>query len=204
MILDELDYEMSSNAHDPQSPESNPHRSRPVSVATSSAIELLPAMDPSSSASVEITNLRNSLIPLVEMEDEVITLLSGGVRVAGGKPGVYATSTHTRSGWQALVQPDSNWPSNDVPMNPLPMKAEQVLNLVAHELAENSEAVDDLWRHPAVGSLIRQRKLKLEESAGFFLDDIYRIAQLDYVPTIGMYIPLNVALFTLNANTAVV
>jgi len=43
--------------------------------------------------------------------------------------------------------------------------------------------VDELWQHLAVKTLLRMRRLRLEESAAFFLDEIHRIAEPGYLPT---------------------
>ncbi|KAG8925237.1 hypothetical protein FRC00_004175 [Tulasnella sp. 408] len=43
--------------------------------------------------------------------------------------------------------------------------------------------VETLYAHPAVKSLIKKRKLRLEESSTFFLADLERIAVSDYMPT---------------------
>lgn len=40
-----------------------------------------------------------------------------------------------------------------------------------------------LWNNPASKQILEQRRIRLEESSGFFLDDIERIAKKDYLPT---------------------
>lgn len=48
------------------------------------------------------------------------------------------------------------------------------------------QARDDmmrLWVSPAVRSILEREKINLSESSGFFLDDMDRITQRDYVPT---------------------
>lgn len=40
-----------------------------------------------------------------------------------------------------------------------------------------------LWHDPTIRQMLARRKLRLEDSAGFFLDDVDRIAALDYSPS---------------------
>ncbi|KAG8835666.1 hypothetical protein FRC17_001855 [Serendipita sp. 399] len=40
-----------------------------------------------------------------------------------------------------------------------------------------------IWSSDASRQILRQRRIRLEESSGFFLDDISRIAKADYMPT---------------------
>ncbi|KIM31194.1 hypothetical protein M408DRAFT_327479 [Serendipita vermifera MAFF 305830] len=40
-----------------------------------------------------------------------------------------------------------------------------------------------LWTDPATKQLLKQRRIRIEESSGFFLDDIERIANKAYLPT---------------------
>lgn len=58
--------------------------------------------------------------------------------------------------------------------------------------------IDDLWKHPAVRILLNNRRIRLDESAPFFLDNIVRIAQPDYLPTTADL--LNVRLQTLGVS----
>ncbi|TFY75110.1 hypothetical protein EWM64_g8902, partial [Hericium alpestre] len=56
-------------------------------------------------------------------------------------------------------------------------------NMAARQLAESVGDVEALWAHPAVRALLRLQKLKLEESAAFFLDELRRLAEPDYLPS---------------------
>ena len=51
---------------------------------------------------------------------------------------------------------------------------------VAYSHAYNLSA---LWTDPAAKQLLKQRRIRVEESSGFFLDDIERIANKAYLPT---------------------
>ncbi|KAG9039970.1 hypothetical protein FRB95_004442 [Tulasnella sp. JGI-2019a] len=60
---------------------------------------------------------------------------------------------------------------------------EAVIRQVAGLLAASKDDIQALWQHPAVKSLIKKRRLRLEESSTFFLGELSRVAVHDYVPT---------------------
>ncbi|KAM5536705.1 hypothetical protein V8D89_009632 [Ganoderma adspersum] len=135
----------------------------------------------------ELGLLRNKLLPLVASEDALASELSGGIHVAGGRTGVYV-----RSGWQALTGGNGrSWPLADgftTQQGPGGAGAKgqapsAVTNIVAKTLAAVMDEVEMLWWHPGVQSLLKGNKLRLEEYAAFFLADIRRIAQPDYLPS---------------------
>ncbi|KAF6746160.1 guanine nucleotide binding protein, alpha subunit [Ephemerocybe angulata] len=47
----------------------------------------------------------------------------------------------------------------------------------------HGDDIISLWRDEGVRALLRRRKIRLEDSAGFFLDDTHRIAQRAYTPS---------------------
>ncbi|EPQ56896.1 G-alpha-domain-containing protein [Gloeophyllum trabeum ATCC 11539] len=157
VIIEELDYEFMSDVSHPS-----------------------PAPSPPSTAGsdwrIGLAELRAQLLPLVAIEDALASELSGGITVSGGRSGVYV-----RSGWQALVTPKNSWPLADIRNN---ANIPAVTNLAARTLMETAYAIQDLWQHPAVRILIRRRKLRLDESGTFFLENIHRIAAPDYLPTL--------------------
>ena len=135
----------------------------------------------------DLSTLRTKLLPLVAVEDALASDLSGGVTVAGGRTGVFV-----RAGWQALVAPALNlnraWgrvtnnnnanntnnnSNNDLTSsiglgelgNVGSVGGPPVNDLVARMLAATKEEVETLWRHPNVRTLVKYRKLRLEESA---------------------------------------
>ncbi|KAL5507600.1 hypothetical protein ACEPAH_7056 [Sanghuangporus vaninii] len=201
MILEELDYEFSQSPSQarPQLASTPP----PLPPMSETARGKLPAVpgagaafkaggtgssdtntysSPNGSASNvsggwqdDLAQLRTKLLPLVAVEDALARDLSGGVTITGGRTGIYV-----RSGWQALVAPMASrgWPGtgNGVSGGP------PVNDLVARMLAATKDEVSALWRHPSVRSLVKHRKLRLEESASFFLENVHRIAEPDYLP----------------------
>ncbi|KAH8107487.1 G-alpha-domain-containing protein [Phellopilus nigrolimitatus] len=144
----------------------------------------------------DLAQLRTKLLPLVAVEDALARDLSGGVTVtgAGGRAGVFV-----RSGWQALVAPvasrawagafgggggggNSGNNANGSNGNAHAGGGPVVNDLVARMLAATKDEVAALWRHPSVRTLVKYRKLRLDESAAFFLENVYRIAEPDYLP----------------------
>lgn len=174
MILDELDSEIisSSSAFSDQS-------SSETSSATTSPIYT--------------GDLRTSLLPLIAIEDTLASNLNGGVSIAGGRTGVYV-----RSGWQTLVTPTLSYALPDLRKLSFNVKATAlagVTDLSARTLAGLVEEIEDLWHHPAIERLQRQNKLRLDEAAPFFLNNVRRLAEPDYMPTTDDI--LNVRLQTL-------
>ncbi|KAG6828891.1 hypothetical protein H0H92_006397 [Tricholoma furcatifolium] len=178
MTLDELDYELSSRSKEAE--DSDPDAIVEIPVASSSTQPLPTHHVSSSNAAIEaiqreIGELRAKLLPLVALEDTLASELSGGVSVTGGRTGAYV-----RSGWQALVT--SAWPLSDSRTNLAKNHSSEFTQLTAKTLAATIDSIKALWGHRAVKRLVEAKKLRLEESAPFFLDNIDRIAQPDFVP----------------------
>ncbi|KIJ18490.1 hypothetical protein PAXINDRAFT_167097 [Paxillus involutus ATCC 200175] len=173
MILDELDHEL---ANPDPSPEGQ-----------AVAHDLAPLGD----VSGDVSHLRTKLVALISMEDSLASELSNGVSVPGGRTGLYV-----RAGWQALVTPLSPNRSRAVPATGGPPPAvAHVTNLASRTLVASQAEIDELWKHPAVRILVNNNRIRLDESAAFFLDNLKRISQPDYLPTTADL--LNVRLQTL-------
>ncbi|KAI9456548.1 G-protein alpha subunit [Lactarius psammicola] len=125
----------------------------------------------------QISRIRHKLLPLVSIEDSLASELSGGVTVAGGRSGVFV-----RAGWQSVVTSTRSWPVANL-YGGSSSGPDVVANMAARLLSDLQYDVDELWQHLAVKTLLRMRRLRLEESAAFFLDEIHRIAESDYLPT---------------------
>ncbi|KAG5654145.1 hypothetical protein H0H81_006856 [Sphagnurus paluster] len=52
-----------------------------------------------------------------------------------------------------------------------------------HALNACAPAMQELWRDPRVRQRLREKRIRLEESSGFYLDDIARITAKKYFPT---------------------
>ncbi|KAI0318862.1 G-protein alpha subunit [Amylostereum chailletii] len=157
-ILEELDWEFSSQPEPDQS--------------FTSLVNLGPNWPD------EISRLRSKVLPLISIEDSLASELSNGVTVSGGRSGVYV-----RAGWQALVTPTRSWPISDIRNSISSPRTGAMTNMAARQLSETQDHVVELWQHPAVKALIRLRKLRLEESAAFFMDEVRRLAEADYLPS---------------------
>lgn len=177
MILDELDFQYPQAVQPPSPTSSAPYSPIPPSTASSAgnvfSFTPPPSKLPSQSSSFsghssvptpesswfpELAYLRNKVLPLVASEEALASELSGGITVTGGRKGVYV-----RSGWQALVTPNRAWPLTEIVATSARPTA--VTNIVAKTLGANQNEIFRLWQHPAVQSLVRTNKLRLEESA---------------------------------------
>ncbi|EIW83390.1 G-protein alpha subunit [Coniophora puteana RWD-64-598 SS2] len=177
MVLDELDYELTHLPLD----------------GTTEGQALEKALAPLGDVSGEISHLRTKLLALVAMEDPLARELSGGVSVSGGRTGVFV-----RAGWQALVTPlggSRGRAQQHESEEGRAMRVAQVTELAARTLAEAQQEIGDLWKHPAVRILMDNRRIRLDESAPFFMESIERITQLGYLPSMDDI--LNVRLQTL-------
>jgi G-protein alpha subunit len=110
----------------------------------------------------QISRIRHKLLPLVTLEDSLASELSGGVTVSGGRSGVFV-----RAGWQSIVTSTRSWPVADIRGRTSSGQG-VVANMAACMLAELQYDVAELWQHPAVKTLLRMRRLRLEESAALF------------------------------------
>ncbi|KAJ3573157.1 hypothetical protein NP233_g2613 [Leucocoprinus birnbaumii] len=138
----------------------------------------------------QIAELRTKLLPLTALEDSLASHLSGGVTIgSGGRAGAFV-----RSGWQSLVGGRGST-QNDIRTMEAIARTAEVSSIAAKILASTAKEVQALWAHPSVKLLVHNRKVRLEDSASFFLDEIARIAEPDYVPTTDDI--LNVRLQTL-------
>ena len=112
-----------------------------------------------SSWPTQISRIRHKLLPLVTIEDSLASELSSGVTVAGGRSGVFV-----RSGWQSVVTSTRSWPVADMQGRTTSGQS-VVATIAARLLAELQYDIAELWQHPAVKTLLRMRRLRLEESA---------------------------------------
>jgi hypothetical protein len=103
-----------------------------------------------SSAYVQISHLRSKLLPLIAIEQSLASELNGGVSIAGGRAGIYV-----RPGWP--TPPHTPGSETCTPA--------AIANLVTRTLVSVKDTIAELWQHPIVQTLIRLRKLRLEETA---------------------------------------
>ncbi|TCD65139.1 hypothetical protein EIP91_003032 [Steccherinum ochraceum] len=156
-------------------------------------------LSPASAAAedAQIALLRSKLSPLLAAESSLADRLSGGLNVAGsGKGNVYV-----RSGWQArsLNLPFGRSRSrgdsvtggrtsisaarSSLDNPPTGAGGDLLIEEVARLVDQSKDDIKQLWQHPAVRRLRARRKLRLEEWAEFFMDNITRVCSSGYVPT---------------------
>ncbi|KAF9557492.1 G-protein alpha subunit [Agrocybe pediades] len=140
-------------------------------------LTLRTANEPLSSPEVtqELNGLRVRLLPLLAQEDVLATELSGGVSIAGGRTGAYV-----RQGWQSIITGSK---SSETKRAELANRTRETTRLVGRTLALAVDDIDALWTHEAVKFYIQQRKIRLDDSASYFLKHIQRIGDADYVPS---------------------
>ncbi|KAH9838519.1 G-protein alpha subunit [Rhodofomes roseus] len=163
---------------------------------------------PSPSMDQQLTALRLRLSPLVQLESQLANRL-GGVSVCGSGKG----SVMVRTGWQArsfgipfgksrertssrgrfsftgqrsaLENAATERKSIDTEASDhSELEKDRLVEEVALVLNSCKGDVQELWRHPAVKRLRENRKLRLEEWAEYFMDNIGRVSSPGYVPTI--------------------
>ncbi|KIO34480.1 hypothetical protein M407DRAFT_209628 [Tulasnella calospora MUT 4182] len=147
-----------------------------VVVASTGSAHLSPAW------AQQIATLRLRLAPLLSMEEVLAHKIGMGVQV-GGKEEVFV-----RKGWQGIrtkkwsTASAASVSSSTSTATPMDQRTELVRQ-VASLFMNSREDVETLYAHQAVKSLIKKRKLRLEESSTFFLANLERIAVSDYMPT---------------------
>lgn len=83
------------------------------------------------------------------------------------------------SGWKSTLSGDPPRPSVDGPRS----RDLLIKNDPTQVLEASADDVLSLWADPAVHDVLRSREIHLQDSSGFFLDDVSRISMRDYVPT---------------------
>ncbi|KAF9263748.1 G-protein alpha subunit [Marasmius fiardii PR-910] len=139
--------------------------------------------DASETEKEELYELRTRLLPFANLQDTLATELSGGVSISGGRTGVFV-----RSGWQGILSSRNRSAE-------LKASKQAVAGMAAKALHAAQDDITSLWNHPVVRGMISLRKIRLEESAPFFLENLSRISEPDYVPNTDDV--LNVRLQTL-------
>ncbi|KAJ6632254.1 G-protein alpha subunit [Mycena sp. CBHHK59/15] len=124
----------------------------------------------------EHRRLALSLSPLLAFETSISQILA-----SDGANGGYTVTVRAGGGWKEKLAHFGRSPSTETRSLSLdegttnPSRVTQVLAGCKDEIVE-------IWRDPAVTQLLHQREVRLQEEAGFFLDDTPRITAVDYVP----------------------
>lgn len=108
----------------------------------------------------DICELKTNLGPLLECRRDLSADLSFGQwgRISG----------LARTGWQ--TSNTDTWKSVAVVCTE---------NIIVHK----KEDIQSLWRHPFVVRLIRERRIDMQETAPYFMENLDRICAIPYIPT---------------------
>ncbi|KAJ7483231.1 guanine nucleotide binding protein, alpha subunit [Mycena latifolia] len=126
---------------------------------------------------------RRRLQPLMQLEDRLIYSTSSPTSSTGSMSKGSEITVHTSTNWKKAFSlgnrsksPKSAhsgeiegwWEDPDDPV---------------HTLHACAPYMQDMWRDPNVRQRLREKRLRLEESSGFYLDEIPRITAKKYIPT---------------------
>ncbi|KAJ7928855.1 G-protein alpha subunit-domain-containing protein [Mycena leptocephala] len=140
---------------------------------------------PHSAFTAQLRELLMSLAPLREVEDILSDwIMSSRLPEESLQADRYhpakvpEISIRSQTAWTAFLrtrcEPDRNEQVEE-------LQTRQTLSACAGDIMT-------LWAAPEVQQVLKGRKIILQDQAGFFLDDVKRICQEDYIPTPGMLI----------------
>jgi len=145
---------------------------RPHSVLSVRTRERLPQFE----------EVKERLQPLLELESKLIRMLSSGGDDDGSEQTKTTKEVYVRSNvsWKKALTKlraggkggnEREVQMRDDPDDPAVVMSKSKLDMIT------------LWRDPFVREVLEKRKMRLEESSGFFLDEIDRIAARHYIPS---------------------
>ncbi|KAF8841889.1 G-alpha-domain-containing protein [Paxillus ammoniavirescens] len=103
-------------------------------------------------------------------------------RSSQGSPGEFGISS--TNGWRSALKKLRPSPKSiDRPESSLARRKEEENGEVTEILVGCKDDMKNLWKDPVVQQILAHRKSKVEDSAGFFLNDIDRIASHEYEPS---------------------
>ncbi|KAF7360873.1 hypothetical protein MSAN_01116900 [Mycena sanguinolenta] len=123
----------------------------------------------------DLLALRTRLLTVLDIEDTL--KLPRGFIAAQIKEIVVNSSV----AWKHVFMRDANVVGRDsIDTNAIDWDAEDDPGPVLHA---RSEDMKRLWEHPTVRAILDRQGIRLQESAGFFLDELDVVTSLRYVPT---------------------
>ncbi|KAJ7762359.1 guanine nucleotide binding protein, alpha subunit [Mycena maculata] len=137
----------------------------------------------------ELVNLKTRLLPLLEVEKDLMKRLSlpGSTEVEPTERPVAGPSSKRRQSKEIAVNSTVAWKgaftrsnsgSSDTDL--VDWDDPQDPGVILHA---RSEDIKRLWAHPTVQAILEKQSIRLQELAGFFLDSIDDVTSLRYVPT---------------------
>jgi len=136
----------------------------------------------------EQRTLRMRLLPLLRVEDQLIRQLAGPGEIEATKRSFDPMDARKLSqreisvsaGWKdtiAKLLPGFHDKSNDVELDfDDPQDPGHVLQLCRDDIRS-------LWDDPQIKTILKAQKIRLEDQAGFFLNDLDRITEKRYMPS---------------------
>ncbi|KAI0360447.1 G-alpha-domain-containing protein [Trametes cingulata] len=121
-------------------------------------------------------------------EHEATTLGVGGSNSVNGNVSYYGSGhpqpSHAFRQQEVFVRPGASWKMRTI-------GRPQSAGTTGQETVDESQAVlyhcrsdmAALWQDPVVRQILRRRKIRLEESPGFYLNDLERVTSLSYFPS---------------------
>ncbi|KIM45073.1 hypothetical protein M413DRAFT_24337 [Hebeloma cylindrosporum] len=147
---------------------------------------------PSTTTTEQHRSVLLRLAPLKEIEKDLKVFLGAGssepetnshsieddaqtkFRLELNKVGSQEFSVHSSSGWKSVL---------DQIRNPQLGKESQLHRVACQVVSSCKDDIRWLWNDSVTQEILHNRNLRLEDSPGFFLEDIGRIAALDYQPS---------------------
>ncbi|RDB24781.1 Guanine nucleotide-binding protein alpha-4 subunit [Hypsizygus marmoreus] len=127
-------------------------------------------------------SLTLKLAPLRQIERDLQSLLGSGSsepedlhrKLTEGRTTLQEFALRSTSGWKSVLEQIRN---------PSEGKGESLHRVASQVIAGCKDDIGYLWNDAVVQQILRKRNIRIEDAPGFFLHDLDRIANLDYVPS---------------------
>ncbi|GLB37323.1 putative G protein alpha subunit [Lyophyllum shimeji] len=124
------------------------------------------------------------LAPLRQIERDLKTLLGSGSAEVDDSPKRNSYLTGPQPPNEFTLRSTSGWKTVlDRIRNPSRGKDQQLQKVASGVIISLKDDIHELWNNRIVQQILRKHHVRLEDTPGFFLQDIYRIARPDYVPS---------------------
>ncbi|KAG6920059.1 hypothetical protein DXG01_010127 [Tephrocybe rancida] len=123
-------------------------------------------------------NLVLKLVPLRQIQQDLETLIGSGSSEGD------ATYNLQRGSQEFVLRSSTGWKTVlDHIRNPRGGKELQLQRVASEVIVSLKDDIHELWNDAAVRNTLQRRKLRLEDTPGFFLNDLDRLASPDYIPS---------------------
>ncbi|KAJ7916969.1 guanine nucleotide binding protein, alpha subunit [Mycena leptocephala] len=167
-------------------------------LADNSASIIISSNNRSPSAGTNIPNFegyRRRLEPLIQLEDRLIRLLSSADEDEATHFGPWENvapqpnTLQTQGQISTSTSPTSSIAKEVASKSPKSEYSDEIQGWwedpddPVHTLHACAPYMQEMWRDPSVRRCLQEKRIRLEESSGFFLDEIPRITAKKYIPT---------------------